>query len=274
LPKILREDCHHYFMKRFHLLLLSGLLLLVLVACLPLNATLPTATPQPTEAATQTPTVIWFPASATPTLLAIPTYTATPEMSPGIGRLTLRDDFSDDGLWDTAASDNGSAAISRNRLALAVQPGYYLSSMRRELPLSDFYAEITARPSLCRGEDNYGIIVRGVGNYFYRFVLTCDRQIRAERVNGGTKLPLHEPVASGDAPGAPGDVRIGIWAVGSEMRLFLNGRYQFSVTDKSFPSGALGVYVRSAGDTPVTVTFSDLKIYAVHYTLPTATPLP
>ncbi|RPJ27204.1 MAG: hypothetical protein EHM33_08880 [Chloroflexi bacterium] len=244
------------------------------VACLPLDSTLPTAAPPPTDVATQTPTIVWFPPSSTPTLLAVPTYTGTPEMSPGIGRVTLKDDFSDKSVWDTAASDNGSATISRNRLALAVQPGYYLSSMRRELPLSDFYAEITARPSLCRGEDNYGLIVRGVGSYFYRFVLTCDRQIRAERVNGGTKLPIHEPVPSGDAPGAPGEVRIGIWAVGSEMRLFLNGRYQFSVIEPSFPSGALGVYVRSTGATPVTITFSDLKIYEVDYSPPTPTPLP
>jgi len=252
--------------------LLYGLLLLV--ACLPLDTTPPTATPLPTDSATQTPTIVWFPASATPTLLAVPTYTGTPEMSPGIGELTLRDDFSDDSVWDTAASDNGSASIGRNRLTLAVQPDYYLSSMRREMPLSDFYAEITARPSLCRGEDNYGLIVRGLGSYFYRFILTCDRQIRAERVNGGTKLLLQEPVPSGDAPGAPGEVRIGVWAVGSEMRLFLNGRYQFSVIDPSFPNGAIGVYVRSMGDTPVTVTFSDLEVREVDYIPPTPTPLP
>jgi hypothetical protein len=195
-------------------------------------------------------------------------------MSPGIGLLILSDDFSEASIWDTAVSDNGSAAVDNHLLSLVVQPGYYLSSMRREAPLSDFYAEITARPSLCRGEDNYGVIVRGVGSSFYRFVLTCNRQVRAERVNGGTKLPLQQPLSSGDAPGAPGEVRIGIWAVGSEMRLFLNGQYQFSTIDPSFRTGAFGVYVRSTGDTPVTVTFSDLQVRDVHYTLPTSTPLP
>jgi hypothetical protein len=208
--------------------------------------------------------------------MAFPTYTATPEMSPGIGREILSDNFSNasKSVWDTAASEHGSAAISRNRLTLAVQPGVYLSSMRRELPLSDFYAEITARPSLCRGEDNYGIIIRGVGSSFYRFVLACNGEIRAERISGGTRLPIQEPVPSGDAPAAPGEVRIGIWAVGSEMRLFLNGRFQFSVTEKTFPSGAFGVFTRSVGNTSVSVTFSDLTVYEVNYTLPTKTPLP
>lgn len=247
---------------------------LTIVACLPVDLAEPTETPVPTETATATPTIVWFPPSATVTQLSVPTYTRTPDMSPGIGGITLKDDFSDDTVWDIAVSDNASASISRNQLTLVVKSGFYLASMRRELPLSDFYAEITARPSLCRGEDNYGLVVRGVGSSFYRFVLTCDGMIRAERISGGTRSPLQEPIPSGDAPGAPGEVRMGIWAVGSEMRLFLNGRYQFTVVEPSFPSGALGVFVRSTGETPVTVTFSDLMVYRVDYTLPTKTPIP
>ena len=246
----------------------------LLVACMPVASPLPTATPPPSETPAPTETIVWFPATATPTLLSVPTYTGTPEMSPGIGKVTLSDDFSDDSVWDTATSDRGSATVMHHHLTLAVQPGYYLSSMRHQTIVSDFYAEITARPSLCRGEDNYGLLVRGVGSSFYRFVLACNGQIHMERITGGTKLLIHEPVPSGDAPGAPGEVRIGVWAVGRDLRLFLNGRYQFSVMEPTFPSGGIGVYVRAAGDTPVTVTFSDLTVYEVDYTLPTRTPVP
>jgi len=302
LPGILHEDCHYYFMRRLGRLSLRCIraerstaktkraphtrgdcfvvkitllaMTLLLVACLPLNSTLPTETPVLTATPIPTQTIVWFPPSATPTLLAFPTYTATPEMGPGIGAETLSDDFSDDSVWDTATSNQGSAAISRNRLTLAVQPKYYLASMRHELIVSDFYAEITARPSLCRGDDNYGLVVRGIGSSFYRFVLACNGEVRAERVSGGTRLSIHEPVSSGDAPAAPGEVRIGVWAVGGDMRLFLNGRYQFSVTEGTFPSGGLGVFVRSAGDTLTTVTFSDLAVYEVNYIPPTKTPLP
>ena len=252
---------------------LSFLLGLLLVACFPTGSAFVIETPLPSDTPIPTQTIIWFPPSATATPLSVPTYTETPDMSPGIGRVTLEDDFSDDEVWDTAQSDNGSAVITRNRLTLAVQSGYYLSSMRRELPLSDFYAEITARPSLCRGEDHYGLIIRGVGSSFYRFLLSCNGQVWAERISGGTKLTIHEPVPSGDAAGAPGEVRIGMWAVGSEMRLFLNERFQFSVTEATFPIGALGVFVRSNGETPVTVLFSDLEVYDVNYTPPTKTPI-
>jgi hypothetical protein len=235
----------------------------------------PTETPRPIETTPPTSTVVWFPPSATSTLLAFPTYTGTPEMSPGIGSLLFSDDFSNDLNWDTATSDQGSAGIGRNRLSIAAQPGVYLVSMNRDVSLGDFYAEITAHPSLCRGEDTYGIIIRAQGNSFYRFSLSCDSMIQAERIKSNVRLVLQEPVPSGDAPrGAPGEVRIGIWAVGGEMRLFLNGRYQFTVTDIAFPNGAFGVFARGAGDTPVSVTFSDLTVYDVDYIPPTSTPLP
>ena len=58
------------------------------------------------------------------------------------------------------------------------------------------------------------------------------------------------------------------------MRLFLNDRFQFSVIEKNFPSGGLGVFVKSEGTTPVSVTFADLKVYKVSYVPPTRTPLP
>ena len=198
-----------------------------------------------------------------------------PAMNPGIGEIILSDDFSNGSLWDIATSDQGSAAISRNRLTIVVQPGIYLASMRHDLVTENFYAEITARTSLCRGDDNFGILVRALGNSFYRFVLSCNGFVHVERIKNGTKLIISEPAASGDAPlGAPGEVKIGMWAVGKEMRLFLNDRFQISINDNSFPSGAFGVFARSAGDTPVTVTFSDLIVYDVNYAFPTRTPSP
>ena len=257
----------------FKPLLIAGTLFLT--SCLPLAGTPPTATPAPTNTTIPSPTVVWFPATATPTLLLFPTYTGTPEMNPGIGAVTLTEDFSEPADWDTASSSDGTAAISRNRLSLAVQPGIYILSQRRGLVLGDFYAEVTARPSLCRGDDHYGIIVRSVGRSYYRFALSCNGQVRAERVNTRGIVPLHEAIFSGDVPpGAPGEVTIGVWAVGNELRLFLNGRYQFGFSDTSYSSGALGVFALSQGTDPVSVTFSDLKVYEVDYALPTKTPKP
>ncbi|HKI54301.1 MAG TPA: hypothetical protein VJ987_09260 [Anaerolineales bacterium] len=249
--------------------------LLFITSCLPSTSIPPTETTLPSDTPSPTPTIIWFPPSATPTLKALPTNTALPDMSPGIGSVILNDDFPDDSAWDTAVSDQGTAAISRNRLTLAAQPGIYLVSMNREAVLGDFYAEITAHPSLCRGDDSYGIIIRSQGNSFYRFTLTCNSMISMERIKNSVRLFMQDPTPSGDAPpGAPGEVRIGIWAIGSEMRFFLNGRFQFNITDPSMPSGAFGVFARAEGDTPLSVIFSDFIVYNVNYVPPTNTPLP
>jgi hypothetical protein len=267
------EDCHHSMRRSPLSILFTGLLLLS--ACLPSGANPAIETPLPSDTPPPSPTIVWFPPSATPTLKVLLTPTATPQMNPGVGALRFSDDFSDAASWDTAASAQASAAISRNRLTLVAEPGVYLASMNREITLGDFYAEITARPSLCRGEDSYGIIIRSSGSSFYRFTLTCNSLISAERIRNNVRLVMQPPIPSGDAPpGAPGEVRIGMWAVGNEMRLFLNGRYQFSISDPSSLSGALGVFVKGAGDTPVSVTFFDLTVYDVDYTPPTMTPSP
>jgi hypothetical protein len=235
-----------------------------------------TATPPPsTPTPLQTATPIWFPATPTPTIQPAQTQFATPEMMVGLVGVVASDDFSDPSTWDTAASDLGSAAISRERLTLAVQPGVYQVSLRRDLLIGDFYAEITARPSLCRGNDEYGFLVRANPATYYRFALTCDGHAHAERISVRERHDLHEPVLSGDVPpGAPGEVRMGVWAAGNEMRLFLNGRYQFSITDSNLSAGTFGVFARSKGDTPVTVTFTDLTVQAVNYSPPLRTPTP
>jgi hypothetical protein len=193
----------------------------------------------------------------------------------GLEGVLATDDFSRSYTWDTASSDQGSASISRDRLTLAVQPGVYLVSLQRDLVLGNFYAEITARPSLCRGADEYGFLVRANAVTYYRFSLTCNGQVHAERVSLKERHDLQEPVPSGDVPtGAPGEVRVGVWAAGPELRLFLNGRFQFSISDLNLSSGTVGVFARAANDTPVTVAFSDLVVRSVDYVPPTRTPNP
>jgi hypothetical protein len=148
-------------------------------------------------------------------------------------------------------------------------------SLRHDLTLDDYYAEITARTNLCRGDDSYGLLIRANAVAYYRITLTCNSTVSAERVSVGTRQLLQSPLPSGDAPpGAPGEVRIGVWAVGTEMRLFLNGRYQFSISDTNYPSGTIGVFVNSAGDTGTIVSFSDLTIQEINPTTPIQTPQP
>jgi hypothetical protein len=266
------QQTHMQFLRFSVLILIAG----IGNSCAVLDAlNAPPAQILLTETPLPTATIDWFPASVTPSPQTFSTYAPTPEMRPGLGKTFLTDDLSDKSLWDTAASDQASAAIEDNQLTLAAQSKIYIISLRHELILDDYYAEITARPSLCRGDDSYGILVRANAVAYYRFALSCNGTANADRVSVGTRQILHSPHLSGDVPpGAPGEVQIGVWAVGNEMRLFLNGRYQFSVSDSNYPSGTLGVFVNSAADTATVVSFSDLTIQRVNYSPPTKTPRP
>jgi len=238
---------------------------LLLTSCAALDAINATPIPTPpTETPLPTPTINWFPATATPTLGVFSTNPPTQELRPGLGEVLLTDDFSDTSLWDLAVSDEASAAIENNRLTLAAQSGVYMFSFRHDTFLNDYYAEITAQINLCRGNDDYGLLIRANAVTYYRFALSCNGTARIDRLSNGTRLNLQSPLPSGDIPpGAPGEVRIGVWAVGPEMRLFLNGRYQFSISEPSYPGGTIGVFVNSAGDTATIVSFANLIVQSV-----------
>jgi len=203
---------------------------------------------------------------------------ATPIYQPGLGNEIFADDFSSASRWNTASSDEGSVSVSRNRITIAVKaPETILFSLRSEPLLTDFYAEINAHPALCRGEDSYGLLFRADNLDSYRYVLACDGTVRLElkKAYNHPRI-LAGPAPSGDVPpGSPGDVRLGVWAVGPEMRFFLNGRHQFTITNASFGLGTLGVFVQSAEDSSAaTVTFSELVVQSVSYVSPTPTITP
>jgi hypothetical protein len=271
------QQHRNFYMKRNALALLVGMVTFLSSACTTSvephiqNTVPPTATPLPA-----TPTIVWFPPTDTPTAQPDVTREPTPEPKPGVANVAITDQFTSPSLWNPAVSDDATVEISRSRLAISVQPGVNAYRIRQGPVLTDFYAEITASPSLCRGPDEYGLLFRAPSNVaYYAFVLSCNGTARAERVRFSRSYPLHPPVPSADVPmGAPGEVRLGVWVSGSDMRFFLNGHYQFSVTDTSYKVGAVGAFARSLGQTPVTVLFSDLSVYDVFYKPPVATSTP
>ena len=263
---------------------LAGSLLVVsLVSCSGLYPT-PVETPTPTSTGTPTPTIVWFPPTDTPT--EFPTQTAAPteEYHSGVGDLIFSDSFDSRAgtettpqpdLWDTSTSSSASAVVTRNRLVLSItgQGPVSITSLRGQPTLRDFYAEATVTVSLCSGKDQYGMVFRSASGGYYRFVLSCEGQVRLDRGSSGSVSPQMEWLTSGDAPsGAPSEVKIGVWALGSEMRFYLNDHYQFSKSDLFTQAGSLGFFIFANKTTPVTVSFSDLKVYSVFKVTPTPSP--
>jgi hypothetical protein len=230
---------------------------------------IPSITPTLTQvpALTPTETVVWFP--PTPTFTPFPTRMVTPtvDLRPGIGDLLLEDNFNDPDAWELERNEQGSIALGKNELTIAIgKQKVYLSTLRRRTDLSNFYLEITASPSMCRGQDEYGLLLRATGkNNFYRFSVSCDGQARLDRLSGAEASSPQPWVLSGAIPpGAPSVSQLAVWAQGSEMRFFVNDEYLFTVRDPLFPSGTLGVFVRSTGEQAVTVNFSKLVVKKIN----------
>jgi len=246
--------------------ILYTLYVALLAACAAQPVTLPVPSDTPTPTTTATPTPVWFPATETPTPFTLPEPSPSPEMRPGIGDLLLSDNFEADSPWLLGQSQKGTVSISGGELTVAlVQPKAYLFSTRTEPAFGDFYAEITASPSLCEGTDEYGLLFRlGSLGDFYRFSLSCDGQVRLDRVIGGAAGSPQPWMPSASVPsGAPSTSRLGVWAVGSDLRFFINDTFQFAVHDRYHTSGLLGVFARSAGENAVTVSFSDFRVYQI-----------
>lgn len=237
-------------------------------------------TPSQTPPASPTAVIIWFPATATWTPFPSLEPSVTPMLFPGLGNQIFSDNFSKLQNWSrakTAGDGANSIILDRNRLTLAanVMP-VSLASLNTSLALTDFYAEVTVSVNRCSGLDAYGLLFRAASEaYTYRFLLNCSGKARVERVRDSTTLPLQDWLPSGDAPpGAPGQVKMGVWAAGAEMRFFLNGRYQFSVIDPLFKSGSLGVFVNASSPEGLNISFSDLTVNSVEYVSPTPTATP
>ena len=240
--------------------------LLFLSACLPVETLTPFVSATPTVTNTATPTTVWFPATETPTMVPTVIPSPTPELRPGVGGLLFSDEFDLPSDWTWLETESSSISVANNELTavLAREKGY-IYSVREGALFTNFYAEITASPNLCNGLDEYGMLIRYQSPVnFYRYSLSCNGQVRLDRVVGGTASSPQPWMVTTSVPSAsPSTSRLGVWAVGKELRFFINDQHQFTITDKSLPSGAMGVFVRSGGSNAVTVSFSDLAVYDI-----------
>lgn len=239
---------------------------LLLTGCINATEQEPLSTSTQPSPETVTPTIIWFPASPTPTRAPANTVQPTPDQRPAIGEIELTDDFATEKNWQTLETSAGSIAYGKGDLTIAIsQPRGYLASLNKEVLLTDFYLEMTISPSLCRGNDSYGLLFRaatGLDNY--RLLINCSGLVRLERMIDGKPVPLRDWEPSGQVPpGSPLKLRLGVWSVRNELRFFINDFYQFNARDPVYSSGGIGVFARSGGQNALTVSFSDLVIHAI-----------
>ena len=241
----------------------------LLIACSELDFLIPTPDPTatpitPTVTSTATATRIWFPATQTPLPQPTrPTLTPTPDQRPIDNLMLFEDDLSEQTRWTTSLTNYGSVAYGKQELTIAInQERQSLYSFFLETVPSNYYLEMMVSPSLCKGEDLYGIAFRVQSNSdFYRLVMRCDGQLRVDLVRGGGVVTVSEQRYSGQLrPGPLQSIPVALWINGSTVQIFIDDVYQLSVNNLMWTSGGVGVYARSAAETALTVNFSDFVV--------------
>lgn len=234
-----------------------------------------TTTVTPTASAT----IIWFPATSTPTSVPTREPEPTENLHPGVGDVLIKDDFSRQSMWSTKSEAGANISLNSNELTLALQDEKaYKASLFSFDDLSSASVEVTSNVTLCKAEDSYGLLVRASNELTgYRFLVNCLGQVKLEILKSGKPYTLVDWMQSGQVlPGSPYQLRLRVWMVKDELRFFLNDVFQFSARDALFKSGKIGLFARQAADTPITVSYSNLVIRSIDsgYVLPKQTPKP
>ncbi len=245
------------------MLILTGLVSACNVAAYEPTPLLPTQTSTITP--TITATIDWFPATETPTPRPTLVIEPTAEMRPDLGSVLVENLFAAPADWRTGSFSSGNITLLKDSLTLAIQQAKMNQlSLESDTNLGDFNVETKVNINLCRGEDVYGLVVRAASELnYYRFLVNCNGMARAERVRNGETTLMQDWTPTGLPPGAPIEVNIGIWVSGKEMRFFANNAFVFSVSDPVFPEGRIGVFARASGESPVTITFSEMEVRVI-----------
>ncbi|MHC1740193.1 MAG: hypothetical protein AB9897_03670 [Anaerolineaceae bacterium] len=221
----------------------------------------------PTPSMTMTPTVIWFPVTATPEIIRPPTATPNPASSPVFGQLLFADTFSGQDDWLNSQDSNGFVIVKEDSITLAVKkPRGSLVALRQNTKLTDYYMETTLnKVGFCSPDDQVGVVFRAQGQQsYYRLLIDCQGKITLQQVIGGSPAALVDWTPSSEIP--PNlwkPIKIGIWVSGKVMRIYLNDHLQFETTRDTYKSGEIGYFAHAAGESALTVSFSALNVYQV-----------
>lgn len=262
--------------SRHHTIIFRAIVILILSPFLTQCASM-SAPPPPSPAPpsiTPSPTITFPTLIPTATITPEPSPTPTPDIIAGLAGLLLQDKFDRDRGWDSPKVDYGGSGIVDGRFSLAVrQPSTYLTAIEPSLLADDFLFEVSVRSELCTLDDEYGVLFRvNPDSEHYRFTLTCDGEARVSRTFGGSEAALVPKTRTNAVfDGLLVENRLGVLAVGEDLRFFINGIEVFSIRDTTSSVGKLGFIVRSRRGGQTTASFDDLDVYAL---LSTPTPKP
>ncbi|MBE0410134.1 MAG: hypothetical protein IBX69_10425 [Anaerolineales bacterium] len=240
--------------------------------------------PLPT-AAVSTPTT----AIETPTDEATPeeeelTETVTPELTPTytpepssvdprgqLGEADFVDNFESAANWPLYNDGSVSFSIQDGELLMrAFNPVGWDGWMVTRPVLEDFFIEISASFRVCNGLDRYGLLVRAsdpsANWYGYLVGISCDGRYSLRHWNGPTSsfTPLIDWTASEHIRSGANEVnRLGLWAEGNRLVVYVNGYQLGEVQDNRQTTGRFGVFIGSINTVDLTVEADEVAYWVL-----------
>jgi hypothetical protein len=219
-----------------------------------------TPSSSPTSQTTDTPEVaplVTPTATASPSQIPVSTGIPTSTLSPndpkaGLGNPAWFDSLTDGDNWPLYEDDHVRFEIENENLIMtAFNPDNWNGWMLTWPVISDFYLEAEVMVGACSGLDAYGLVYRAsrieIGHQGYLFGISCDGQYSL-RIWDGQALSnvIDWTMSSLLSSGADQTHRIGVWAEGDLMRLFVNGNLLIEVVDTQLSRGMFGVFIGAA----------------------------
>ena len=253
----------------------------------PTETQAPAETVAPTEEPTLEPTAVPTQA-ATAAGIGVPTAAITPlvtattgptatlssnDLRTVLGTPTDTDPMDNANKWFWPGGvDNFTAASWSNGMmsltGLTDVAGWRLPQAQNS---TNMYTEMTVKSGECSGLDSYGLIVRvpvfNPPNQGYLFEVSCDGQYRFWKWDGkagekGTATTLVAWKASDSIVKDSNAVnRLGVWANGSNFKLYVNGVLLEEVTNSSFSSGFFGIFVNPGPTAKYTIQVDEVSYW-------------
>ncbi len=208
------------------------------------------------------------------------TQSATSTPSAGDPRSRLGDPDSTDPMdnpdywiWPTGW-DKFSAARFRNgtqRLkSLDPKDGWRMANPEGR-DFTNIYLEATFKTGSCSGMDHYGIILRVPvvqdPDQGYLFGVSCDGHYSLRRWNanigpkGEMKKLVEWTASSAINSGSNKTNRLGIFAVGKRLILYVNGQLLTEVSDSRYPAGYFGAFVGQVATEDFAVELDEMSYW-------------
>jgi hypothetical protein len=173
----------------------------------------------------------------------------------------------DDGTqtWYQFDNDVAKSEVRDGKLVLTAKKNNSFDSWTMSYPpMSDFYLEVGFNPrDFCEGKDRYGILFRAPDNtQGYLYNVACDGSFQLRTWNGEQFTDLiNWRVDEHIATGAELNQRLGVWAEGDQISLYVNGFQVGEVRDSAFDQGTFGVNIAAAETAGLTVDVIEAKAW-------------